>query len=100
EGSLGERNRRRDREAGPAKDGLGGKLVEGEATRIKAPSGIGNPEKLEKRRDRPVFPEPAMKGEEGDVELAGTEGLDQLLVGVQFPDPVAPIAQGLGHPLA
>ena len=41
-----------------------------------------------------------MQGEEGDVEGAVAELLDQLVVGVQLSDPVAALAQGVGDPLA
>jgi hypothetical protein len=41
-----------------------------------------------------------MECEEGDVELAGAEGLDQSVVGVELADPVAAFAQGLRDPLA
>ncbi len=40
-----------------------------------------------------------MEREERDVELAGAEPLDQLLVGVELSDPVAAFAEGVGDPL-
>src|SRR4029450_3907723 len=99
-GTLGKGDGERDREAGAAEHRLGGQLVEGQAAGGEARPGVGNPEKLQNRRDRPVFPEAAMEREERDVELALVERLDQPVVGVQLTDPVAALTQGVGDPLA
>src|SRR5215218_1002114 len=82
------------------KDRLGGQLVEGETAGIETGTRVWKPEKLENRRDRPILPETAMKRQEGDVEGPVVEPLNQFMVGVQLAHPVAPLAEGVGDPLA